>query len=124
MRLFVAITIPEHARALLESAQAALREHLGGAGVRWEDPTKFHITLHFLGDVPEDRLNMPGSRAERQRRNSGHFRSNSVNPARFRAVGRRVSYGSGLPEAAMKSNGLRNLSRSLLPRTGFRPSRV
>ncbi|MGX7895691.1 RNA 2',3'-cyclic phosphodiesterase [Tsuneonella sp. HG222] len=50
MRLFVALSLP-----------APLRERLlalmdGVAGARWQDDAQLHITLAFLGDVPDERI--------------------------------------------------------------------
>ena len=36
--------------------QAALRRATGGEAVRWVDPASVHLTLQFLGAVPEDRV--------------------------------------------------------------------
>ena len=47
-RLFVAIDLPESARQLL----AGLDPHI--RGVRWTDAAQMHLTLSFLGDVPQD----------------------------------------------------------------------
>ena len=54
MRLFVAAFLPE------ETKDALFRyvRSLGGSlrGVRWEPREKLHVTLRFLGDVDESRL--------------------------------------------------------------------
>ena len=46
-RLFVAIDLPKSTRQLL----AALDPHV--RGVRWTDPAQMHLTLSFLGEVPD-----------------------------------------------------------------------
>jgi len=56
VRLFFAIMLPEEVRALLGARQSALSGDIGREGVRWEDPDKLHITLHFLGEVPSEKL--------------------------------------------------------------------
>jgi 2'-5' RNA ligase len=53
-RLFVAVTPPDEARAHLSAAVAPLRE-LPGAP-RWTAPERWHLTLLFLGTVPEARV--------------------------------------------------------------------
>jgi RNA 2',3'-cyclic 3'-phosphodiesterase len=54
MRLFVALVPPDdvldHLEEHLEPRRAA------GAQVRWTDRHQWHVTLAFLGDVPEHRL--------------------------------------------------------------------
>lgn len=54
-RLFVALAPGEAAVRALTEAQAALRRAVP-EGVRWVDPAAAHLTLRFLGNVPEDRL--------------------------------------------------------------------
>lgn len=54
MRLFVAVTPPETARADLAAAVAPLRE-LPGAP-RWTAPERWHLTLLFLGAVDAVRV--------------------------------------------------------------------
>jgi 2'-5' RNA ligase len=57
-RLFVALDPPDALRRLLVRAAAALRAAAGRAAdqVRWTEPPGLHLTLQFLGDVPEERL--------------------------------------------------------------------
>ncbi len=47
MRLFVALPLPVDARAQLSAVQSGL------VGGRWIDPQNMHLTLRFIGDVPE-----------------------------------------------------------------------
>lgn len=54
MRLFVAVNLPDAVRRALERASATLRE--AAPAVRWLPPENFHITLKFLGSVPDARL--------------------------------------------------------------------
>jgi 2'-5' RNA ligase len=54
VRLFVAVACdPEAARAVA-AWQAELRSRL--AGVSWVRPENFHLTLRFLGEVADDRV--------------------------------------------------------------------
>ena len=46
-RLFVALDLPDAVRERLARLRAELR------GARWIDPTQLHVTLRFLGSVPE-----------------------------------------------------------------------
>jgi 2'-5' RNA ligase len=54
MRLFVALEIPSEVRknlaALIESLRAVSPQ------ARWERPENLHVTLKFIGEVPEARL--------------------------------------------------------------------
>lgn len=51
MRLFAAITLDEPVRRALIKAQDELRQ--SGAEARWVEPVNIHLTLRFLGEVPE-----------------------------------------------------------------------
>ncbi len=58
LRLFVALELPPAARAALAGFQAELKQAVGPAArdVKWVDPLSVHLTLQFLGAVPEERL--------------------------------------------------------------------
>jgi 2'-5' RNA ligase len=55
MRLFVALELPASVRAALGEIAARLRR-AAGSNVRWTDPQGIHLTLKFIGEVPEARL--------------------------------------------------------------------
>lgn len=48
IRLFTALEIPDEIAARLTGLQRGIE------GARWIEPGDFHITLRFIGDVPED----------------------------------------------------------------------
>lgn len=54
MRAFIAVALTPGVRENI----AGLQEQLKGsrAGVKWVEPGNLHLTLRFLGDIPEDRL--------------------------------------------------------------------
>jgi 2'-5' RNA ligase len=54
-RTFIAVTIPDDRAEKLQRLQTLIAPSLSGA--RWVEPDKFHVTLAFLGDVPDDVLN-------------------------------------------------------------------
>jgi len=56
VRCFVAVDVPPAVRAALARAQAALRDAAPKADVRWTDPMQLHLTLKFLGAVPDGRV--------------------------------------------------------------------
>ncbi|HXH06650.1 MAG TPA: RNA 2',3'-cyclic phosphodiesterase [Vicinamibacterales bacterium] len=57
MRLFLAIELDDVARRAAARVAATLERRLGReAGVRWVDPAGFHATLHFFGEVADDRF--------------------------------------------------------------------
>jgi len=54
MRLFVAIDIPEEIRNALAEAAGQLRPAAPGA--RWVRPESLHLTVKFIGELPETQL--------------------------------------------------------------------
>jgi 2'-5' RNA ligase len=54
MRLFVAVELGEPVREHLKSRTEPLRD--AEPGWRWAPPTQWHLTLAFLGQVPDGRL--------------------------------------------------------------------
>ncbi len=56
VRTFVAITLEPEVLQALEGVQTRLHALDGGRACRWIDTEGIHLTLHFLGDVPQARL--------------------------------------------------------------------
>ena len=54
MRLFVALNLTKKERDRIYRASKVLREC--DLPVRWVDAEHYHVTLKFLGEVPEDRM--------------------------------------------------------------------
>ena len=54
VRLFVAVELPEPVREHLHAGTGSLRA--GMDGWRWTPSAQWHLTLAFLGEVPEQRL--------------------------------------------------------------------
>lgn len=59
-RLFIAVDLSPEARLLSAAFAKELQERFPASSVRWERPEKHHITLKFLGSVPETEI--PGVR--------------------------------------------------------------
>jgi 2'-5' RNA ligase len=55
LRLFVACELPAEMKAALASLQEALREK-GAPRLRWVRPEGIHLTLKFLGAVPQEKV--------------------------------------------------------------------
>lgn len=55
MRTFIAIELPERIKKKIEEVQAPLRKT--DTFVSWVKPTNIHVTLKFLGEVPEEKIN-------------------------------------------------------------------
>jgi RNA 2',3'-cyclic 3'-phosphodiesterase len=54
IRTFICIELPQTVQALLAKFQDSLKRL--GADVSWVEPSNIHLTLKFLGDVPEPML--------------------------------------------------------------------
>lgn len=54
IRTFVAVDVPDEVRRRIGEFQASLKRH--GCDVKWVRPENIHITLKFIGDVQEDRI--------------------------------------------------------------------
>ncbi len=57
VRLFFAIDLDDHARAAAAQVIASLARSAAasGASIRWVEPAGLHVTLAFLGEVPDER---------------------------------------------------------------------
>jgi RNA 2',3'-cyclic 3'-phosphodiesterase len=57
MRLFVAVEISDEARRVAAGVAERIRQKLGaGAVARWVDPDSMHLTVRFVGFVPDERV--------------------------------------------------------------------
>src|SRR5574341_2274192 len=54
MRLFIAIEIPEETKSKMAEIQRRLKD--SGVDAGWTRPEGIHLTLKFLGEVPEAEL--------------------------------------------------------------------
>ena len=54
MRIFIAVDLPHNIRKALGEVQRELRPKSNTA--RWVSPESIHITLKFIGEIPEKRL--------------------------------------------------------------------
>lgn len=55
LRLFVACEVPDDVKASVDAVTSSLRDASGNA-VRWVNPDNVHLTLKFLGEVPQKTL--------------------------------------------------------------------
>ena len=60
IRTFVCIELPPDIKAGIAGLQESLKKV--GRGVRWSRPEGIHLTLKFLGDVEEDKIENIGER--------------------------------------------------------------
>ena len=56
MRLFIAIDLTDNLRKSLSEQMDGLKNSLGDTGIRWVKPSGIHLTLKFLGETPDHKL--------------------------------------------------------------------
>jgi len=71
MRLFVAINLPDDVRQSMWNSAASLREQ--SFPVKWVGPDSLHLTVKFLGEVPEQRVNDLSEGLESAAVGTAHF---------------------------------------------------
>jgi 2'-5' RNA ligase len=81
LRLFVAVDIPETQRVSLHRALEPLKPLL--PGVRWTSPESWHVTLKFLGEVPEGGSDEVGEVLEEVLAKVSPFRTALTEPGVF-----------------------------------------
>jgi 2'-5' RNA ligase len=55
-RLFIAIELPNDVREMLHQTLQTVRKAIPEKAVRWVPPENLHLTLKFLGDVPQKQV--------------------------------------------------------------------
>ncbi|MGB2768879.1 MAG: RNA 2',3'-cyclic phosphodiesterase [Candidatus Zixiibacteriota bacterium] len=63
MRTFIAVELPEKIKSEIEQLQAPFKKT--DTFVSWVKPKNIHVTLKFLGEVPEERMNEVFSATEK-----------------------------------------------------------
>ncbi|WP_135534980.1 RNA 2',3'-cyclic phosphodiesterase [Halostella pelagica] len=81
MRLFVSIDLPDELADSVREVQELFEE---AAGLNFTDPEQAHVTVKFLGDVDEDRLDEVTAAVER---GVDHADIKNSFPARFAGLG-------------------------------------
>lgn len=56
LRLFIALLLPDQLKSDLGDLIGPARQI--GSGIKWVDPPNLHLTLKFLGDTREDRVDL------------------------------------------------------------------
>ncbi|MFA5145483.1 MAG: RNA 2',3'-cyclic phosphodiesterase [Candidatus Omnitrophota bacterium] len=72
MRTFVAIELPKEIKSRLGDIQEQLKK--SGADVKWVSPLNIHLTLKFLGDIDDTKLNKINEILEACTKNKGSFK--------------------------------------------------
>lgn len=56
VRTFLSLNLDDSVRERISVIQDKLRFELKGHNIKWENPEKMHLTLRFLGNIDEDRV--------------------------------------------------------------------
>ena len=59
MRAFISLNLCEETVSVLKEIQKSVKEELGNTdskNVRWEASDKFHVTLFFIGEIEDERI--------------------------------------------------------------------
>jgi 2'-5' RNA ligase len=120
LRLFVAIDVPEAIKDAIETDVVdALRDRLAGA--RWTRPDGRHLTLKFLGNVDDDRVNEIGRTLASVASEHSSFRASFGEVGGFPTLKRPRVLWIGMDDGAEPMSELAaQLERSLEP-LGFEP---
>lgn len=103
MRTFIAVELPEKIKKEIEQLQAPFKKT--DTFVSWVKPRNIHVTLKFLGEVPEEKIDRVFSAAQRAVEGTGKFTMSLKgtgafpNPRRPRVIW--VGAGSGEEELAL-----------------------
>jgi len=74
MRTFIAVELPENIKNKIGELQTPLKRT--NAFVSWVKPENIHITLKFLGEVPEEKINEVFSATEAALKETKKFKMN------------------------------------------------
>lgn len=117
MRLFVGCKIDQAVRGRL--AEVIERLESSVAGVKWVDPEKTHITLKFLGEVENERLEGIMSSLERALKNIRPFTVSFEGLGCFSPNGSPRVLWVGISEGARELTALSGTAESALEPMGF-----
>ena len=81
MRTFIGIFPPPHIQSAIAEIQSSLK--IDDSGIRWEDQKKFHVTMKFLGNVPQDQLHQLYIVLERKSQSISRFEITLTNAGCF-----------------------------------------
>lgn len=119
VRAFIAVDVGEHIRGQVARIQGVCRPAV--AGVKWVDPALCHITLNFLGYVPEAQLTAIGAAGRQAAASAAPFELEFQGVGAFPNIKRARVLWMGLGDGQPVLSQLQaNLTRELRP-LGFEP---
>lgn len=116
LRVFIAVPLAAPVRSAVGRVRASIPE---GRSVRWVDPDNLHITLRFLGSVPEARLDDVAGAAAEASRQVGPFLLELGSCGRFPPRGVPRVLWIGLSAGGAELAALASALEEALARRGF-----
>lgn len=117
MRLFISIELTEDIRAEISGLIEAMRKK--GSGVKWVEPRNLHVTLKFLGHVPDEKIEKIIGAASEALGNSEPFRTSFRGAGSFPGGKRPRVFWVGARKGSEKQAGLARLVDSAMAAAGF-----
>jgi 2'-5' RNA ligase len=121
VRCFVAIDLPDDVRRSLEATAERLRAAAPRADVRWVSAHAMHLTLKFLGQVPEERLAEVREAMETVARSTPRIRLACAGLGVFPGPSRPRVIWAGIPEGVGALKVLAAALEAALEPLGFPP---
>jgi 2'-5' RNA ligase len=82
MRTFISLNLSDDTVLILKDFQKSVKDLLGfteSKKVKWEAPDKFHITLFFVGDIDEDKIEQVKEDLKKINTRTFYLRLNKLN---------------------------------------------
>src|SRR5574337_553407 len=117
MRIFVSIEIPEDVKQRMAGVQAGLRK--ADVEASWPRPEGIHLTLKFLGEVPESRINEIRNAVAAAAAGMSRFRVEVQGTGAFPNAGKARVVWAGLSGDLEKMNRLQAAVEDALVRIGM-----
>lgn len=117
IRTFIAIEVPEEIQARLRELQDEWKKER--AKVTWVKPGNIHLTLKFLGDVPEDKMELVQQGVKRATEGLTSFTMAVKNVGAFPSLTRPRVLWVGIEEPTGKVNLLASRIEDEMTKLGF-----
>jgi 2'-5' RNA ligase len=117
IRAFIAVEIDDSVKEQLVAMQIKLRQ--AGAEVAWVRPEAMHLTLKFLGDIPEDGVPALGAALGEIAARHAPFRITAIGLSAFPRVDRPRVVWAGITDGARELTALAEEIEAALEALGY-----
>jgi RNA 2',3'-cyclic 3'-phosphodiesterase len=119
MRVFLAINLPPEVAARVADLQSTLERAASAGGLRWTRPGQAHFTLKFLGEEPEESVNVITEAAREAAKGAACFSITLEKLGGFPDAGRPRVLWIGVGAGAAEMRGLAGRLDAVLVENGF-----